>query len=343
MHTPETTIQAFWSESYKLMKLAGGSFRTVEDYESQVNIFDRIYRALQLQANQTPRAPRLADLTDENVAAVMRYRLQEGRSPATANGIHKAICALWRYATKKKILNTLPEVELFPTAKRVRSVPTPAEFEAILEACLRTDYLVGKIPARIFWPALICMDVNTGVRVNALMSIRRQDLDMEHHRVLVRGEKQKHRADQWFDLLPRTVEFLQPMAAWRSDLLFPWPYDNKPGQWQTLRRHFRRILKANGLPDNSERMFHCFRRYCATRITREVGIEAASQYLGHSCLSVTRGYVDPLQGVQHNRAAAAFPELMGGGGPTPPPAPVPPPPTPGGPQLRVFTGDLVAG
>lgn len=337
--SPETTVFDFWQFSYRPLRQGGSSERTLEDYRSQLRIFERIFQKIRSVGD----APRLQDLSDELLAEVMAHRVQEGRSKATANGLHKVICPIWRHATiRKKILTTLPCVDLYPVPKRVRSVPTPTEFEAILEACLRADYMVGKIPARVFWPALIALDVNLGVRINSLMSIRKEDCHLEGRRVLVRGEKQKHRADQWFTLLPRTVAFLRPLWAWNTEVLLPWPYDPKPYQWQTLRRHFRRILEANGLPCDSERMFHCFRRYCGTRVTKAMGIERAREFLGHSSVAITRGYVDPLQGTETQAAELAFPELMGDG--EPPPAPTPPPvPTPGGPRLRVFSGDLVAG
>lgn len=361
MFTTETATKEFWNRCYRPLKLGGASPRTIEDHVSQLSNFDRIFRVLQQNNGGEERDSRLGDLTDETLAEVMAYRLSEGRSKATANKIHTVICPIWNFARKKKVLHTLPCVDKYPVPKRVRAVPTPDQFELILAACQRANYMISykrrRVPARVFWPALIAMDVNLGVRINALMSIRKQDCDLDQERVLVRGERQKHRADEWFDLLPRTIELLRPLWAWQTDLVFPWPFDPSEFQWQTLRRHFRRILEASGLPASSEHMFHCFRRYAGTRVTRALGIEAARQYLGQSCVSVTRRYVDPIQGCETKTAAQAFPELMGPSHPEPTVPPTSPPPTwvppaanhsaghmpSGRPHLRVFSGDTIAG
>ncbi len=341
MHTIETEVKEFWKQSYKPLKLGGASPRTIEDHVSQLEIFNRIFRQLQRVNGRVIRAPRLGDLTDELLAEVMSYRLAEGCSPSTANGVRCVICAIWNFAFKKKILTTVPCVDKFKTIKRVRAVPTTDHFERILAACSRANYMIEykrhRIPAKFFFPALIAMDVNLGVRINALMSIRKADCHLDEASVLVRGDHQKHRADEWFDLLPRTIELLRPLWAWNTELVYPWPFDRRKYQWQTLRRHFKRILTAAGLPACSEHMFHCFRRYTGTRFTKALGIEAAREHLGQSSISVTRGYVDPIQGRNTKRAAIALPELMGTG----PLDPVPPSyDPPGRPHLRLFAADF---
>lgn len=334
--TPESYIDDFWRYSYRPIRQGGASPRTLEDYESQLGIFNRIFQTIR----SVDRRSQLQDLSDELLAEAMAYRVHvEKKSKATANKLHKVICPIWRFASqRKKILNTLPFVDLYDVPERVKAVPTPAEFELILQACQKADYMIHyrrhRIPARIFWPALLAMDVNTGTRINALMSIRKQDCDIRtQHRVLVRGEFQKHGRDEWYQLLPRTLELIEPMWAFHTENLFPWPFDKSEFQWTTLRRHFRRILERAGLPASSEHMFHCFRRYTATRVAREGGLEEARKFLGHSCVSVTKRYVDPIQGTQTKTTFNAFPELMGPG----PVDPSPPPATPPGrPHLRLF-------
>ena len=346
MYTTDTPVIEFWKQSYRPLKLGGRSPRTIEDHLSQLSNFDRITRELRKQKGLEDREPRLGDLTDELLAEAMAYRIQEGKSKATANGLHCVVVAIWNFAFRRKVLATVPCVEKFPVPNRVRAVPTVDHFERIVTACSEANYTItykrNRIPAKLFFPALVVMDVNIGVRINALMSIRKEDCELDQGRVLVRGENQKHRADEWFDLLPRTVEMLRPLWAFNTDLLFPWPYDKRAYTWQTLRRHLNRILEAAGLPATSEHKFHCFRRYCATRITRAKSMEEARQYLGQSSLKITRGYVDPIQGRATKRAENAFPELMG----TRPEDPwVPPTPDPSGrPNLRLYAGDeVVAG
>lgn len=357
--TPQTAIREYWQHAYRVRRLGGASPSTITYHLHELDNFDHAFRSILAEQNKPPREPVLADLRDEVLSAVMRRRVQvDGCSAATANKIHKVITPIWRMAKRNGLVEQLPDVELFPVPRRVRSVPTPSRLEQIIEACRQAPGYVDKIPARLWWPALCLVDVNLGVRIRALMNVRRADLDLENRRVLVRGEFQKHGADQWFELLPRTIEAIEPLLAWREKLLFPWPWDPNPYNWTTLRRHYKRILRRANLPYGPEQMFHAFRRYTATRITAAAGIEAAQQYLGHSCVKVTRSYVDPLQGVGNRSASVAFPELMGDAPEPPQPPSSPDQPSPDNPGLppsdppesggqasflRVFRGDELAG
>jgi integrase len=89
-----------------------------------------------------------------------------------------------------------------------------------------------------------------------------------------------------FTLKPETVEILSRISHPIQELIFEW--DRGP---QNLFYHYKKILKAAGLPHDRAHMFHCMRKSVATHY--EVAGGNATALLGHSSRAITLRYIDP--------------------------------------------------
>ena len=156
------------------------------------------------------------------------------------------------------------------------------------------------IQAADWWPALVLVLFDTGIRLRAVLSIERDHLDLETGWLIVPSESQKQKVEQRFLLSDQTLEAVRPSWLPPRRLLLPWP-------WTDIKiwKHFGKILDAAGLPDGPKSKFQKMRRTCASHIAKAAGIDAACRQLGHSGESITKRYVDPriarsaIDGVSH--------------------------------------------
>ncbi len=223
---------------------------------------------------------------------------------ATANKNLGHILASINYAADDEVIPHPARIKKFRLAKRKKRSWRPSEIALMLAAAVKVSGCYGTIPARKFWIALILTAYDTGLRIAALMALRWQDYDPELCAVLADADTQKHDADQWLGVKRRTAEAIEAIRG-GGPRIFAWPFDHvvkgdRPSTYATLRRHFKRdILTPAGLPTDTQKPFHRFRRSSGTQIHKAGG--DATKQLGHSSPAVTANYLDreeigPLRG-----------------------------------------------
>jgi hypothetical protein len=129
----------------------------------------------------------------------------------------------------------------------------------LLHVAQQTRDKIGKLPAKVFWPALILVIYDTGLRITALTSIPMADVDLARGWVTVRADLQKQKAEQVFELHPDTIACLAKMPVGRA-MLFPLPI-----RLPALRERLRKLLIQAGLRATRYDLFHKLRR---TRVGR---------------------------------------------------------------------------
>jgi integrase len=299
------TLWHFFQTVYKPQRLSAASPASVEDFECVIRSFYRF----------AERAILVTDFSDELLAAYMEDLRSNDRARATVNKHRRVLCALWRFAKRRKLVPEHPDVDPLRDLQRIPTAWSAEEMARIIKAGTQHPGAIasvaGAIPAGQFWEAFLRTAYDTGVRVTALLSIRRDAVDLESGFVRIDAESQKHRRDGLYKLSPETLTAIR--AAWKPprDLLFPWPYDRWGRQWPCLNNEYRRILARAGLPNGNKDLFHRIRRTVATLITAAKGIEVACRHLGHSSVQVTQGYVDPSK-LPNMYAADLLPRLEGG-------------------------------
>jgi len=286
------TLAGFFERVYLPLRLIGRSQTTVADYRSVINRF----------CAWAGRSVTLAELSDELVAGYMAYSLQH-RSPATVNGHRRNILALWRFAKRRKLVDTSPDVEPVRAYKRQPECWSIEEFERVLAAAGETPGMVGRTPAGVWWVGLLLTDFDTGLRIGALLAIERDDVDLSHGWLLARAQAQKQRADQRFRLHRDTVAVLRQFKENGSPRFFAWA---RP--FRALDREFQRILDRAKVTHGHRHggNFHKIRRTSATYVANKLGKAAAQEHLGHSQLSVTECYLD-MSKIDRVQAADVLP------------------------------------
>jgi integrase len=292
--TPDMTLSDFFENHYRPIRLLGKSTYTVIDYTYGLS---RLNKFMGYDV-------RLSDLTDEFLSQYMAAMMDK-ICVASVNHNRRLIIALWRFAFKKKLIDRLPEVDRLVEYRRVPVAWSMEEYGKILETAKQLEgvvarkYLFGKQkfssendnPANKWWPALLLLAYDTGLRINAILSIKPEYIDFEKGWLRIPAETQKQKADQTFMLHSSTLEILREVKP-RGGFVFYWPLDKT-----ALYIKFRQIIEKAGLPTSkgTGTLFHKIRKTTATMVADKLGDAAASAYLGHSCMQVTERYLDPTK------------------------------------------------
>jgi len=232
------------------------------------------------------------NLTDDTMEKFLAWLKAGGRANATCNGYRAHLLALWKQAWRKRLRDDLPrDVAKYKAAKRIPEAWSADEVARILNAAKEAPGSIGGIPACEWWPALLLTLYDTGLRIAALMKLKRSDLNSDRW-LSVPSEVQKQNADQVFRLHPETMDAIDATDRVHRTELFPWPFDGD-GNFRILAKHYRQILRRAGLPDGPRDLFHKLRRTSATAVCDAFDEQAAKKHLGHSSLTVTRRYIDP--------------------------------------------------
>lgn len=276
-------IMDYFERWYRPVKLATRTEKTYHQYRVNIRLFGEFLG----------RPATLGDLQDDLVTAFMGYGMkQRNWSPSTANKAKNHLCALWKYAARKRHgVDVFPDVDSIPLFKKTPLAWTDAEMQRIIAAAARATGQIEGISYRLFWPALLLTCYDTGGRIGAVLALRWCDVDLEGRTVLLTAEHQKQRADQLLDIHADTARALLAMKRPTADgdaLVFPWPVHR-----HTLYNTYRRILKMAGFDAGRRDLFHKLRRTAATETARCGGSAAATELLGHSSGHVTKVYLDP--------------------------------------------------
>ena len=275
----EQTLRHVFDSSYERQRLIDGSDVTPDKYRSTINRFSWF-----LAAEAT-----VENFTDDSVIEFMAWSKAAGKSVGTINGYRTCLLALWRHAWRKRLVDELPrDVPRMKEPKRLPTAWTLSEFDRILRAAANRDGAVAGVQASLWWPALLLTLYDTGLRINAILHSRTDDVDLTAGTLLVPADHQKQNADQLFTLHEDTVRLIRESEPQSREMLFPWPHRERD-----LRSRYRKILQAAGLPHGPKDLFHKLRRTSGTHLARATDRSTVQQHLGHSHPSVTARYIDP--------------------------------------------------
>lgn len=261
--------------TYAAMRLLGRSEANRHQYRVTVSRF----------AKHLGRTPTIADLTDLNVATLMQTMLDKGRSPATCNKARDHLTAMWRFASRHRLIDTWPEVKSVPEPERVPVAWTVEELDALLGVIADLEGAIGGTPAADWWTALIMVLWDTGERIGAVLQLRWSDLRLMHGTVVFRAETRKGRTrDRLHHLHPDTVTRLRRLA--HHPQVFHWDRS-----YNLIWSHFGRLLTKAGLPADRRSKFHRIRKTAASYYKANGG--NPTELLDHSSERITRAYLDP--------------------------------------------------
>ena len=153
---PARTLRNFFREKYAPVKLATASTIALTGHLASIDRF----------ATFLGREPTFDELRDDLLEDFAAWALQLPRRPITVNNYLTCLLAQWRFAWKRRKVDDLPrDVAKFPVESRVPDAWSQAELVRLLQACAATTGAIGGIPAGLFWPALVLLIYDTGLRL----------------------------------------------------------------------------------------------------------------------------------------------------------------------------------
>lgn len=286
------SLKRFFEDSYRPLRLADANPASAENH---LTVIERFSWFLACDAT-------VANLTDDTVERFLAWLKRSGMANPTINRYRACLLAQWKHAWRKRLVDDQPrDVAKFRVAKRVPEAWSAEEVAKILQQAEQVEGMIGGVPAGAWWRGLLLTLYDTGLRIAAAMQLRSTDLNAERW-LSVPAEVQKQDADQTFRLHPETMTALLATHPHEREWLFPWPYDSD-NHYGVLTKHYKRILKAAGLPLGRRDLFHKLRRTSATAVCDALDELAAKRHLGHSSLDVTRRYLDPRK-IRRSHSAA---------------------------------------
>lgn len=240
------------------------------------------------------------DLSERMLLDMLQSLRDRNKSPATIKRRRGHLMSVWRYAYRKGRTQHNPWQADIPIPRGYKRKPmawSVEQMNLMLEQARHVQFRMERPFCGKCWRALLQLLYYTGLRIAAVLQLKRSDL--RGHILIVPAEIQKDSEDQIFRLpgdlvnqllaLPRPQQVINGRLL--SELLIPWPW-RLDGCQKILNRY---ILKPAGLPNDRRLKFHAIRRTVATIVAAKKGKEAARDILGHSDVATTERYLaDPM-------------------------------------------------
>ena len=270
------TLTTFFNDFYRPLKLRGRSLNTIRLYWNTVKQYEKFLgRPATIEE----------DLNDLQVSRYLEHRSRE-RSPFTSEKERNQLCALWRCAADRRLIDMRPCIPVTPIPIRVPTAWSIEQLKALLATAKVLPGKVGDVPARVWWTALVQVLWQSAERIGAIMSVDK--FDYTRPMILVRAEHRKGgKRDKLFTFTDPVCDLLDVLVkSGNGPKLFAWPRG-----YEYLWNRFGKIVKAAGLEGGRRNKFHQLRRSAATHYAARGGDPTA--LLDHSSPRITRAYLDP--------------------------------------------------
>lgn len=271
-------LRTFFDDAFAPSRLSLSSFQTTYQYGLNIKRF----------AEFLNREPLVKDLTDKNIGeCCMWLQHKKKLSIASASKLRENMVTIWKYAKKKGLIKTDPEIPHIREPRRVPRAWTRDELSILWNYLSRLPGVIGHVPENLWYQSLVAVLWDTGERIGAVWQVEWPQVDLAGGWMVVRAEQRKGRAsDRLYKLHPQTVAILASVRS-NHGKVWPWPYC-ETYLWQK----WKQLLRRAGLPDGREFGFHCFRKSVGSHIAAAGGNATAA--LGHGSQEITtRSYIDP--------------------------------------------------
>jgi integrase len=305
--TYKSQLNTAWQDfrkDFEAKILPGLSLATRYEVTGALDHFQRIVKPAKVAHLATPHV-------DQYVAArrTERGKLKGSRvSPATINKELRHLKAVLGVAREWGHLPSLPKFRMERVPRKLAVYVTPEHFAELYRACDAAREPSGlPYPAADWWRGLLVTAYMTGWRIGALLSLRRDDLDLEAGTALSRAEDNKGKRDAKTPLHPIVVEHLRKLPVF-TPAVFPW-YHARRRLYVVLDA----IQEAAGVrPDGRGRYgFHDLRRAFATMNADKLTPDALQALMQHKSYQTTQGYINMARQLNPAVAGLYVPQLPG--------------------------------
>jgi integrase len=297
--TYQSTSRKTWAEfraEYEAKILPRQARKTQEVTVSALRHFERIVAPGKMSSIKT-------ETIDGYVATRQTEKGKKPKStvsPATVNRELRHLKSAFRIAHDWGYMVTLPKIRKMREESRIGAIMTVEHFKTIYEACDAVAVLPEGIatPPGAWWQALLVFGLTTGWRIDEILSLRRDDVDLKTGAILTRAVSNKGRRDELDYLTPEALDHVRGVVGFEP-LLFWWPHD-RGALWD----EFQRIQNAAGIalvcPDAARHQctascsfygFHALRRGYATMNVERMSAPELQRKMRHKSFSTTLRYI----------------------------------------------------
>ena len=138
---------------------------------------------------------------------------------------------------------------------------------------------------------MVFLALETGGRISELLSLRKEDIDIEGARILFRGKSTKSGKNRYVPLRSKAMLEIKGWKPHHDGRIFRWYDAKKPS------KRFTQALRQLGLDKTSSgrRTFHTLRHtYASHLLMTGHNIFVVSRWLGHSSVNVTEKHYGHL-------------------------------------------------
>ncbi len=304
-------------------KIVGGlAVRTQDEVRAALGHFERLVKPVRMSAIKTAAID----------GFTARRRTEPGKkkgslvSPATVNKDLRHLRAALEKARRWGYLTSVPDFDMEREPQKLATYIPGDHFAAIYLACDQATRPAGLpyAPAD-WWRALLVAGYMTGWRISELLSLPRDDLNLEAGHAITRWEDNKGKRDEKVKLHPVVVEHLKRLAGF-TPTVFPWSHNKT-----TLYTEFTAIQKAAKVMggDGIERGiylpchekhehteachvygFHDLRRAFATMNADQLTPDALQALMRHKSYSTTQRYINLARQMDAAVAGLHVPEVL---------------------------------
>jgi len=287
------TLDSFLLTVYVPLRLRGRSPESV-----------RLLRHAITQFSRWLGRPALLDDLDDLVVSQWLTARGERLAPNSVARERSGILAIWNFAQARGLVRLRPAVapELIP--ERVPRAFTADELVRLAASAKLATGWVGPVPAGTFFAALVAVGLETGERINAILSTPRHCWTRPTLTVPARVRK-GGRVERVYELSPEACDLVDRVTAHVGPTVFWWEASGT-----ALRKRWKTITRRAGLGDGRDVQFHALRRSTASHLAA-AGFDATA-FLGHSSDRITRrSYLDPrVVDAARPKAWAAMPRVF---------------------------------
>jgi integrase len=172
---------------------------------------------------------------------------------------------------------------------RLPTYVTPEDFAALYRATHAAKFPRGlPYPAADWWRAVLMTAYMTGWRLGAIMSLRREDIDLVAGTAISLAEHNKGKRDTVINLHPIVIDHLKTLPAFDTRM-FPWNHGRR-----TLFTEFAKIQKAANVkpPRKARYGFHDLRRGFATMNADRLTADVLQALMQHKDYQTTQRYIN---------------------------------------------------
>jgi integrase len=313
--TYQSNLKKTWEEfreEYNTRVMDGMVGSTREEVKAALDHFERLVKPVRMSALSTGRI--------DDFIALRRKEPGKKRdaivSPATINKELRHLRAAFGVAIEWDYVADLPRFRMEKVPKKLPTYITGEHFAAIYAACEGAKFPIGlPYAAGDWWRALLVAAYMTGWRISELLSLRREDVDLDAASAITRAEDNKGKRDDLVRLHGVVVDHLRKLSSFQP-MVFAWPHNKT-----TLYKEFTRIQEEAKIhlvcPDHHQHTrychvygFHDFRRAFATMNADKLTPDALQALMRHKSYSTTQRYIAIARQMDAAVAGLHVPEVL---------------------------------